>query len=181
VCKNESKPISLKGGDRITQHPTPTALAENLSWRPLKINAEYQKLAPPLTKEQYDALENSIKDFDGASEPIIINSEGEILDGHTRYEIRTKNTLGFRTETERFANKAEEKHYVIETNSNRRQLNVFAAVKLALKSEQAAAEAAKQKRITAGKIAATMQGRLTTHAKGRVHVNQTLHLFVVKV
>ncbi len=43
---------------------------------------------PPLSKEEYEALKASIK-FEGVINPIVKDEEGNILDGHHRYDVST--------------------------------------------------------------------------------------------
>lgn len=58
---------------------------ESLSW--VKINKEYLALVPRLSSDQYKSLKNSIKQ-DGLQVPIIVNQDGEILDGQSTITIR---------------------------------------------------------------------------------------------
>jgi ParB-like chromosome segregation protein Spo0J len=51
----------------------------------LMIHPEYERLVPPLSREEYSALRDSIKE-EGLHYPLIINSQGIILDGHNRFK-----------------------------------------------------------------------------------------------
>jgi hypothetical protein len=97
----------------------------------IKINEDYKKLVPKPSKEDYDALVKSLID-EGLQNPIIINSSGEILDGHTRYSICSKYNIPIKREIKRFSNKLEEKIYVISSNLNRRHINKAQRARLAL-------------------------------------------------
>jgi ParB-like chromosome segregation protein Spo0J len=60
----------------------------------ITVNQEYARLVPKLSKEEYESLKESIKQ-NGLWVPIIVNSQGVILDGHHRYkacqELELKN------------------------------------------------------------------------------------------
>ncbi len=46
----------------------------------------YKDLLPPLSTEEYDALESDIRE-NGVLNPILVDEDGNILDGHHRYKI----------------------------------------------------------------------------------------------
>jgi 16S rRNA G966 N2-methylase RsmD len=102
----------------------------------IKINSEYSNLVNPLSDLEYEALKNSIKE-NGLHYPIIVNSKGEILDGHHRYDICIK--LGIipmlKSEIKYFVDINAEKKFVIEINLKRRQLNDYQKAELAYKLE----------------------------------------------
>jgi ParB-like chromosome segregation protein Spo0J len=100
----------------------------------LQINPEYQTLIPPLTDTEYNSLKSSIQ-MHGQQLPIIINSEGVILDGHTRYKIVQEEQITPKTETRHFNDKLQEKLFVIDSNLERRQLNRFQCIELELLRE----------------------------------------------
>lgn len=52
----------------------------------LKINPRYQVLTHPYTSSEYKRLKDSIKEI-GQEQPIIIDEDGYILDGHNRLKI----------------------------------------------------------------------------------------------
>ena len=49
----------------------------------IQTNKEYESLVPPMTKEAFESLMSSIHES-GQLEPITINNEGDVLDGHHR-------------------------------------------------------------------------------------------------
>ena len=59
----------------------------------LVIKEEFKDLIPPLTKEEFDKLENSIK-TEGCREPIIVWNN-YIIDGHYRYKICKEHNIPF--------------------------------------------------------------------------------------
>jgi len=97
----------------------------------LSINSEYDKLVPKLSGEEYNSLKESIKTY-GLWMPLIVNPQGEILDGHHRFracielEIKTKHAERV------FENKLLEKKFVIECNLKRRQLTEFQKAELGM-------------------------------------------------
>jgi hypothetical protein len=119
----------------------------------IHINTEYQALVPAQTEQEYQSLKQSIKEngfWD--SNPIVINSEGIILDGHHRYRACQELGIIFNSCTRiNFANKLQEKLYVINSNLRRRHLNSFQRTELALKSKPILQEIARQNESLGGK------------------------------
>jgi ParB-like chromosome segregation protein Spo0J len=74
----------------------------------IKIDSEYSNLVNPLTNLEYDSLKNSIKE-DGLHYPIVINSKGEVLDGHHRYKICKDLDIPIKYEIKYFNDSIEEK------------------------------------------------------------------------
>jgi len=96
----------------------------------ITLDPEYSQLVPKLNEEEYNRLKESIATV-GLYEPIIINKENVLLDGHHRFKIVTD--LGWKkvnVETKVFENRIDEKIYVIETNLSRRQLIAAMRIKL---------------------------------------------------
>jgi ParB-like chromosome segregation protein Spo0J len=102
----------------------------------IKINPEYFKLVNPLSNAEYDVLKNSIKE-DGLHYPIVVNSKGDILDGHHRYKIcKELDIIPIKFEIKHFDDYITEKRFVIDINLKRRQLNEFQKAELAYKLEK---------------------------------------------
>jgi hypothetical protein len=85
---------------------------------------KYESAVPRPKKEEYDSLSESIR-LRGQQVPIVCNSEGVVLDGHTRFEICNDYGITPLYEIKDFATKEEEFQYVIEANLNRRQLTTW--------------------------------------------------------
>ena len=97
----------------------------------IKIDPEYSQLVPELSEEEYARLKESIASV-GLYEPIIINQEGTLLDGHHRLKVVKE--LGWsrvNVETKVFDSRIDEQIYVIETNLSRRHLIAAMRIKLA--------------------------------------------------
>ncbi len=79
----------------------------------------YAELLPPLSTQEYDALKASIK-AEGIRIPIVVDEDGNILDGFHRFKIDAKaprKVLRGLTEAEKMA-------FVFEANLTRRNLSV---------------------------------------------------------
>lgn len=109
-----------------------------------KINPEYSELVPKPSKEDSQFLLESIQKH-GQQFPIILNSEYEIVDGHTRFEICQMLNLEPKYEIRQFASKLDEKQFVILSNLHRRHLNNFQKVEMLIPLFEIEQELAKQR------------------------------------
>ena len=98
-------------------------------FKEITINDEYFDMVPRPTPEEYNALRESIQ-INGQQEPIILNSNGVILDGHTRYEILQNLGRDPEYTIKPFDDKQKEMSYIVECNLIRRQLNAFQKIEL---------------------------------------------------
>jgi len=112
----------------------------------IKIDPEYSLLVPILSDEEYTRLKESIADV-GLYEPIIINQDNILLDGHHRLKVvKELNWEKIPVERKHFEDHNDEEIYVIETNVVRRQLNQAQKTIMGLKLEPLYAERAKQRK-----------------------------------
>lgn len=88
------------------------------------IDESYLDMVPRPTSSERTALKQSIKD-EGQLVPIVINSKGKVLDGHTRFQICDELGINPTYTIEDFIDPADEKEYVILTNLKRRHLIPF--------------------------------------------------------
>lgn len=86
----------------------------------LKINNEFRKLIPPLTKDEYEQLEQNILD-DGCRDALVVWN-GFIVDGHNRYEICTRRGLEYKTTSIEFNDEEEAKDWIDKNQLGRRNL-----------------------------------------------------------
>ena len=107
------------------------------------INPKFASLIPPLSKDEHDALEKSIRE-DGVREPIV-TWHGWIVDGHNRYEIATAHGLDYDTVEYDFANEDAAKEWMILNQFARRNINAYQRSLLALKLKEIVAARAKDK------------------------------------
>ena len=113
----------------------------------IKVNPEYYNLVNPISTLEYETLKNSIKE-DGLYYPIVINSKGEILDGHHRYKICKELGIPIKYEIKYFDNSIAEKRFVIDINLKRRQLNDFQKAELCYKLENLYKEQARLRQLS---------------------------------
>lgn len=90
----------------------------------LFIDEEYFKSVPRLADSQYEMLLEDIQ-TNGQHEPIIVNPNGKILDGHTRYQILSSLGKSVNYVVKNFKTELEERTYVVTANLKRRQLTTF--------------------------------------------------------
>lgn len=90
----------------------------------LQINKNYLDLVTRPEHSQINSLRNSMRE-DGQQVTIIVNPDGIILDGHTRFNICTELGLEPKYIIKKFSTLKKEKEFVISTNLNRRQLTLF--------------------------------------------------------
>lgn len=95
--------------------------------RSLIINKDYYNAIPRPTKEEYTALKMSIIEK-GQLEPITVNKNLTILDGHTRYDIMYERGMEISYDIKEFDSEELERKYVIESNIIRRHMTDFQKV-----------------------------------------------------
>jgi N6-adenosine-specific RNA methylase IME4/ParB-like chromosome segregation protein Spo0J len=111
----------------------------------IQINLEYEALVPRVTAEEYQTMKESIK-LHGIREPIVINPQKIIIDGHTRFQIAKELALKeVPYREEQYESLYAEKMTVIELNLHRRQLNTAQKCELGLKVLEFTTEEAKER------------------------------------
>lgn len=93
---------------------------------------EMEQLLPPLSGEQFSALENDILE-NGCYAPIIVNEDMVVIDGHNRFRICEKHGLPYRMLVFSFADLLEAKQWALDTQKGRRNLDKWELGKIALK------------------------------------------------
>jgi ParB-like chromosome segregation protein Spo0J len=116
----------------------------------LRINPQYEKIMPQMSREDFEELKKSIKN-EGQHYPIIANEDLEILDGHHRFRACTKLDIEPDFEVRKFENKLIEKKFVIESNLRRRHLTSFQLVELGVPLLEIEKKLAKKRQIEGGK------------------------------
>jgi tRNA G10 N-methylase Trm11 len=146
--REEITPATNNVNTRITKTSLHRYQINSNSLITITISPEYSSLVHPLSDFEYNTLKNSIME-DGLHYPIIINSKGEILDGHHRYQICKE--LGIITqlkhEVKYFKISLEEKQFVIDINLKRRQLSNFQKIELGIELEKIESQKAKLRQI----------------------------------
>jgi protein gp37 len=97
----------------------------------LTINTEFQSLIPPLTREEYSILKQSI-DEEGCRESIMVWN-GTIIDGHNRYQICKELDVEFSTDLADFSSEDEARLWIINNQLGRRNLQDFQKAELVSK------------------------------------------------
>lgn len=108
----------------------------------LKINPTFAALIPPLTKDEREGLEQSIRQ-DGIRDPII-TWRGQIIDGHNRYEIARKLGVSFNVVEREFTDESAAKAWMIHNQFARRNLSAYQRSLLALELKPLIAGQAKE-------------------------------------
>ena len=93
---------------------------------------EMEQLLPPLSGEQFSALERDILE-NGCYAPIIVNEDMVIIDGHNRFRVCEKHGLPYRMLVFSFADLLEAKQWALDTQKGRRNLDKWELGKIALK------------------------------------------------
>ena len=89
----------------------------------LKIDPEFEKVIPPLTKDEYHQLEENILDDGRIMMPIAVWGD-IIVDGHNRYRIaREYGDIPFSTTQLTFANRHEVIAWICKNQLGRRNLS----------------------------------------------------------
>jgi len=104
---------------------------------------EMEQLLPPLSAEQFSALEGDILE-NGCYAHIIVNKDMVIVDGHNRFRICEKHGLPFRMLVFLFADLLEAKRWALDTQRGRRNLSLWELGQIALKLKPEFEAAAKQ-------------------------------------
>ena len=113
----------------------------------MKIDGEFKSLIPPLSKEEFEQLEeNCLRDV--IRDSLIVwdnNGEFVLIDGHNRYEIALKHNLPYNHRRMVFPNREAVIEWIILNQFGRRNLSAYDRSILALKLKPMIAEKAKEK------------------------------------
>ena len=93
---------------------------------------EMEQLLPPLSGEQFSALESNILE-NGCYAPIIVNEDMVIIDGHNRFRVCEKHGLPYRMLVFSFTDLLEAKQWALDTQKGRRNLDKWKLGQIALK------------------------------------------------
>lgn len=137
------------------------------------INKEYEDLVPPLSKEEYDQLKESIR-VNGQYLPVILNQNNVLLDGYHRFKICKELGLEVKHKVKHFENKTDEIIFVGECNLQRRQLEPLQRVILVSKLETYYRERAEERQKSGKKsdLRTTLsQGRIRDELGAKANVS----------
>ena len=93
---------------------------------------EMEQLLPPLSGEQFSALESDILE-NGCYAPVIVNEDMTVIDGHNRLRICEKHGLPYKMLVFSFADLLEAKQWALDTQKGRRNLDKWELGQIALR------------------------------------------------
>jgi len=114
----------------------------------LTINPVFKDLIPPLSKEEQEALTESIIS-QGCRDTIKV-WKNTIVDGHNRYAICQKHNIPYRVQAVRFSSKKDAEIWIVENQLGRRNLTTAMRINLALHKVEILKEKARQNRSLKG-------------------------------
>lgn len=118
-------PVTVIYGDIIGFVLQKQELVNEADEDQFKINDVYLKALPRSNDIMLKALDTKLCQR-GQQEPIVVNENMVILDGHTRHDLLGQRGKKIKFTVKKFDSKDEEFEYVIESNIMRRQLTDFA-------------------------------------------------------
>jgi N6-adenosine-specific RNA methylase IME4 len=119
----------------------------------LTIDTGLEALIPPLSKEEYESLEKSLR-AEGCREDIVVWKRGDklvIVDGHHRYKLCRQYNIPFAILEKEFENADAAKAWMIRNQLARRNLTDYARCLLALDLEPSLRREAKERQREGGK------------------------------
>jgi SAM-dependent methyltransferase len=127
---------------------------------------KYANKVPPLSRQDYEALKESLKRRGFlAKYPIVINANGDVLDGHHRLKLCIELGIEPVFAIQDFAgDEIEEELFVRQINRARRQLPLWQKIEMALEEKPLLAKQA-ERNMKAGKILSPDKERVHTDKK----------------
>ena len=112
----------------------------NKSTEAITIDKEFKNLIQPLSPEEYDGLEESIKTHGCRDSLVVWQGQSILIDGHHRYGICQEHEIAYQTVEQEFGTRAEAKAWIIQNQLGRRNINKYtrSVLALQLKSEHEA-------------------------------------------
>lgn len=129
------------------------------------IDNEFKSLIPPLTNEEYSALEENIVN-EGCRDALVLWGN-TLVDGHNRYEICQKHGAQYKTVQKEFSDRDEAIRWIIMNQFGRRNLPAYERARLALKLKPTLAEKAKIRQVSALKQNNTVPQKSAERAETR--------------
>ena len=115
------------------------------------IDREFKNLIPPLSKEEYEGLKQSILS-EGCRDALIIWGD-ILLDGHNRYELCTTHDIPFNVKQMEFDDRNDAKLWMMKNQLARRNLNDFQRIEIVDKCKDAVRAKAKERQGTRTDVA----------------------------
>lgn len=106
------------------------------------INQEFEKLIPPLSKEEFEQLEKNIL-ADGIRDALV-TWNNFLLDGHNRLKIAEKHSLKYSVAGKNFEDEEAAKIWMIDNQQGRRNLSDGWKFELAIRRKECLKEVGKE-------------------------------------
>jgi DNA N-6-adenine-methyltransferase (Dam) len=94
----------------------------------MTLDEEFNKLIPPLSPEEYEQLETSIRQ-DGCRDPLVVWQD-VLVDGHNRYNICNEHNIPYTTITIDLPDRQSAKDWMIRNQLGRRNLTAYQRAEL---------------------------------------------------
>lgn len=149
----------------------------------LKINKEYANLIPPLNEVTFNGLKSNIERDGRIIDPLIVDENKVILDGHNRYKIAEMLDMSISTTTKDIKDIDEGKLWIIQHQIRRRELTLVQKAVIGLSLKPYFSKLCKERQSQGGTNKEKLEGSLKTSqlmAK-EVDVNETLIKEVIGV
>lgn len=143
-----AKKTTKKAGKRVKAVKT----TEKTLNPKFKIDPEFRALLPPLTPEEFKALEESICREEEVHTPLTVWKEKSILvDGHNRFDICDKHGFKkYRVIEKSFKDRNAVRLWIWESQEGRRNMTKFQRIEAALKLKELISERAKKNQSKGG-------------------------------
>lgn len=138
-----------------------TGIAYSSTERTPTVLPELEELLPPLTDEQFNALERDILQ-NGCYAPAIVNEELVVIDGHNRKRICEQHGLSYQMAVFAFDDLLEAKQWALDTQKGRRNLDKWELGKIALKLRPEIEARARDNQGARTDLSATLPERVDT-------------------
>jgi hypothetical protein len=130
-----------------------------------EIDEKFKNFIPPLSKREYNQLEENIL-RDGCKSPIsVMKGTKKIIDGYNRFDICTKHGLPYDVVEIELADRDEAKLWMITNQFGQRELTPYARAELALSVEYVFHKKGLKNKSIAGKIGARLKKDLSNLTK----------------
>jgi site-specific DNA-methyltransferase (adenine-specific) len=116
----------------------------------IKISDEYEKLVPRMPHNEFQELQEDIRQ-NRQQDEIDVNEKGIVLDGHHRFTACKQLGIPVKYRITHFKNELEEKRFIIRRAQLRRHLNDFQKAELAHEDQKIESELAKLRMSAGGK------------------------------
>jgi len=133
---------------------------------------EMKELLPPLSEEQFSALQADIL-TNGCYAPVIVDEEMHIIDGHNRQNICQEHNISYRMLVFSFEDLLEAKQWALDTQKGRRNLTLWDLGQIALKLKPDLEARGRLNQSAGGQLYSPKEGFQNSENLPNVRVNTT--------